>query len=296
MKYVLSIFPSSQRNTNPELQRDVAYPDSTNGIFIDIHSYSEIITWPWVYSNIASPNNEGLGSLANKFDNFNGHSFSGPGDSYLYQASGIAVDWAYTTTGAAAFSFEIGDTFHQDCTYFQNKIVKQNFSTLMYAAKVASAPYSLPKGPNVISIAFSATLVKSNRTTKARPTVSDSAWSAQNYTTSQQRISSISAWVDVHPSDSVAGTGIRVAVPSSNASMTTTGTYIINASLYSIGRHILYFQGTDTSECKEPISAAYFYSIASNVTVTKSPTKAVTKAPTKVPTTVPTDSATSLPI
>ena len=162
MKYVLSIFPSSQCKTNAKLQRDVAYLDSTKGIFIDIHSYSKVITWPWVYGNIASPNNEGLETLANKFDNFNGYSFPSPRDSYFCQASGTAIDWAFTITGASSFSFEIGDTFHQDCTYYQNKIVKQNFSALMYAAKVANAPYLLPKGPGVIRIAFGATLVKSN--------------------------------------------------------------------------------------------------------------------------------------
>jgi hypothetical protein len=83
--------------------------------------------------------------------------------------------------------------------------------------------------------------------------------------------------------------------------MTTTGTYIIIASLYSIGRHTFYFQGTKTSGYKGPFLADYFYIPASNVTVTKSPTKAVTKAPTKAPvtkapTTVPTNPATSLPI
>jgi hypothetical protein len=48
VEYCKSIFPEGQRKADPEAQQDEAYDvNTTMGIFIDIHSYSELIIWPW---------------------------------------------------------------------------------------------------------------------------------------------------------------------------------------------------------------------------------------------------------
>jgi Zinc carboxypeptidase len=48
VEYCKSIFPESQRKADPEAQKEAAYDvDTTMGIFIDIHSFSELIIWPW---------------------------------------------------------------------------------------------------------------------------------------------------------------------------------------------------------------------------------------------------------
>ena len=48
MKYCESIFPEAQRKTDPEGQQQTPYDEkSTEGVFFDIHSYSELIIWPW---------------------------------------------------------------------------------------------------------------------------------------------------------------------------------------------------------------------------------------------------------
>lgn len=48
IEYCESIFPEAQRKSDPESQQQLPYDEkSTAGVFFDIHSYSELIIWPW---------------------------------------------------------------------------------------------------------------------------------------------------------------------------------------------------------------------------------------------------------
>jgi carboxypeptidase T len=48
MQYVNSIFPVAQRKANPTTQQSVAYAENTTkGVFLDVHSYGDIIVSPW---------------------------------------------------------------------------------------------------------------------------------------------------------------------------------------------------------------------------------------------------------
>jgi carboxypeptidase T len=48
LAYCESIFPKAQRKSDPESQQQTAYDEeSTIGVFVDIHSYGELIIWPW---------------------------------------------------------------------------------------------------------------------------------------------------------------------------------------------------------------------------------------------------------
>lgn len=257
VNYAKTIFPINQRKSNPESQLGVAYPDSAIGVFIDFHSYGETMIWPWGFQNVLSPNEVGFGALVNKYKSFNGYAYSGPNNGFSYPASGASDDWAYGTLGAAAMTFELGTDFYQPCTYFSSSIVPKSIGALNYAAKIAGAPYSLPKGPDVIKILFDAASVNSTGVLKVRPTASDSAWSPGKFATSTQGVASIRAWVDVHPYDSGAGTG-EVVSGVSLTSDPTTGLYAIQASRYRIGNHTIYFEATDKSGFKGPISAAKF--------------------------------------
>ena len=157
------------------------------------------------------------------------------------------------------------------------------------------SPYSLPKGPDVTSIQFSATSVTYNGVLTVRPTVSDAAWSASSYETSKQLIASIRAWVDIHPTDVGAGSGEAVGGFIQNTSGTSTGSYSIQASQYSIGQHTIYFQATDTDGIKGPVSAAFFTIVTEIVTPTKPPTKQPTRLLTKQPTRLPTKFPAKIP-
>ena len=50
--------------------------------------------------------------------------------------------------GVAAFTFEMGDDFFQDCPTFESIILPDNRAALLYAFKAARRPYQTPAGPD----------------------------------------------------------------------------------------------------------------------------------------------------
>ena len=53
--YCESIFPEGQRKADPEGQAQEAFDEkTTKGIFFDVHSFTEIIIWPWVSDSLVT--------------------------------------------------------------------------------------------------------------------------------------------------------------------------------------------------------------------------------------------------
>jgi len=276
--YCKSIFPESQRKNNPEQQLDQSYNEDAMGVFFDIHSYGEIIIWPWGHQNEETGNDSGLETLVNKFKHFNEYGFSGPNNGFLYPASGATDDWAYGTLGAAGMTFELGNNFYQDCNYFENRIVPDNFPAFKYAAKSSTAPYSIPKGPDVIITSID---VNGNSLT-IESVASDSAYAAVNLPTSQQGVSDIRAFVNFHPYDKQDGQGpLGTAV--------TGRSITIDISNFTAGRHSVYFQATDGDEYVGPVTAAFFVKPETDTPPVNIPTNAPTRGPTNAPTKGPTN-------
>ncbi len=143
--YVSSIFPD-QRGSDIN---DPA-PDTATGTFITLHSYSELVLWPWGFDYPQAPNHTQLQTLGRKFAYFNGYEPSQSSD--LYPAAGTTDDWAYGELGIAAYTFELGTSFFQSCSTFENTIYPDNFGALFYAAKASHRPYQSPAGPEVLNV------------------------------------------------------------------------------------------------------------------------------------------------
>ncbi len=145
--YLRSIFPD-QRGL------DVLEPAplDTSGLLISLHSYGELILWPWGWTEIKPPNETGLSTLGHKLAFFNGYK---PDQSYyLYQTTGDTDDFAYGELGIASFTFELGTEFFEDCNLFETSIYPKNLNALLYAAKSARLPYQNPAGPDIIDISL----------------------------------------------------------------------------------------------------------------------------------------------
>ena len=135
-------------------ESDPASPNAS-GIFIDLHSYGDLVLWPWGYTATPAPNDLALGRLGQKFAYFNHYN---PAQSvYLYPTSGTTDDFAYGDLGLAAYTFEMGNTFFESCDIFENTIAPDNIPTLLYAAKAARLPYQLPSGPDIVSVSLTPT-------------------------------------------------------------------------------------------------------------------------------------------
>jgi len=192
--YVRSILPD-QRGLG---LNDPAPPDTT-GVYLDIHSFSELVLWPYGFDDTSNaPNEPELEALGRKFAWFNGYTPEQSSD--LYAAAGASDDFAYGELGVAAFTFELGTAFFQDCATFENTIVPDNIPALVYAAKSARTPYLTGTGPDVENLALSSTLVQPGDTVTITGTASDMHFSNNNGgTQTAQNIQAVNLYLDQPP-------------------------------------------------------------------------------------------------
>ena len=121
--YMASIFPD-QRGPAPS---DAAPLDAT-GIYIDVHSYGQLVLWPWGFVPDPAPNASQLQTLGRKFAYFNGHS---PQQAFsLYPTDGTTDSYAYGKLGLASYCFEVGTAFFQTCGTFESSVLPANMAAL----------------------------------------------------------------------------------------------------------------------------------------------------------------------
>jgi len=145
--YLVSVF-----NDYRDGMTDVI-PDTAEGIFHSIHSSGELILFPWEGSGFGNsnnaPNHDQLAWLGRKIGFFTDYRV---GREVLGPAGGTTVDFAHGELGIAAYTYEIGTTFFQSCSSFENTIWPRIRDSLIYSAKAAARPYTAPAGPDVPSL------------------------------------------------------------------------------------------------------------------------------------------------
>lgn len=240
--------------------RTDAAPADTSGIHIDLHSYSELVLWPWGEDNSVAPNGTALQTLGRKFAFFNNYT---PTQSVgLYPTDGTSDGISYGELGVAAFTFEMGTAFFQECDVFQKNILPRNLPALRYALRVVRAPYLLPAGPDVIGLPNEAVTVAKNQQITLDFTVSDQRFSAKNGTEPSHNIRQVALYTDQFPTDIGAKAQLLTAKdgqlnsPNEAISLTLAGADL------ALGRHTLYFQATDNNNQTGAIYAKYIDVVA----------------------------------
>ena len=99
--YARSIF-DDQRGPN---MSDAA-PVDANGVYIDIHSFSQLVLWPWGYTNTDAPNGAAMQTLGRRMAWFN--NYEPQQATELYITDGTTDDFVYGDLGVAAYTFELG--------------------------------------------------------------------------------------------------------------------------------------------------------------------------------------------
>lgn len=150
--YMAAIFPD-QRGPGD----DDAAPADATGAMVSLHSFSQLVLCPWGSTDVPTPNATGLYTLGCKFGYFNRYKV-GP-TTMLYPTSGSAEEHAYGTLGIAAYVFELGTKYFQDCAFFESSILTNNLRALRYAFKAARRPYQTPAGPEVTALALTPAMV-----------------------------------------------------------------------------------------------------------------------------------------
>ena len=127
-------------------------PLDAEGVFISLHSFGEVLLYPWHGTSDASPNLVGLRTLGRRMGYYNGYSVC---QDCIGSAGGTTPDAAYGDYGVPAFTFEMGTDFVETCSRFENLIYPGNYPALIYAAKVADRPYTAPSGPTASAVQVS---------------------------------------------------------------------------------------------------------------------------------------------
>jgi len=248
--YVRSIFPD-RRGPN---HNDPA-PADTSGIHLDIHSYSQLVLWPWGFTGNPAPNGTALQTLGRKFAFFNGYL---PEQSVgLYQTDGTSDSISYGELGVAAYTFELGTSFFQSCTVYESTIKPANLNALWYAAKVVRAPYLTPAGPDVTAVRLSVNGVPAGTPVALTATVNDTRYSTRNGTEPTQNIAGAEAYVDVAPWMPGATPLVLTAKDGGYDEKTEKATTTLSTTGLSTGKHLIFVRGRDAAGNWGPVSATF---------------------------------------
>ena len=240
-------------------------PITTMGVFIDLHSYGNLVLWPWGYTNDPAPDDLELSRLGQKFAYFNHYE---PEQAIgLYPTSGTTDDFAYGDLGIAAYTFEIGANTYQffpDCSYFENSIFPENLPALLYAAKTTRSPYQTPAGPDVSSVVVSPTITSPGGLVLLTAQVDDTRYftgTGQSQPPVISNILSAEYYIDAQPwlTDTHPISYTLAALDGNFDQPLEPVIASIDTSSLGSGRHILYLRGRDREGNWGPFTAAFLY-------------------------------------
>jgi hypothetical protein len=219
-------------------------------VFISLHSYSNLVLWPYGWTYDPAPNAADLAGLGRKFASYNG--YTAQQSTALYPTSGTTDDWAYGELGVAAYTFEVGPSGGScggfmppfSCMDSGANFWGRNLPALLYAAKVARTPYLLSRGPDALTIAA----VQNGATFSVTATIND----AQN---GNQAIAAAELYLDTPPWQAGA---TPVALAAGDGAFSTASEAVqTSIAVPAAGRHILYVRGQDTAGNWGPVSAIW---------------------------------------
>lgn len=242
--YVVGIFPD-QRGPGD----DDPAPDGATGVFITLHSYGELVLFPYGFRPVPSPNHAQLETLGRKFGYFTGYEVCQSGaPGCMYATTGSTDDWAYGELGLAAFTFELGTDFFQDCPYFEQTIVPENFPALLYALKAAHQPYQTPAGPESLAVTITPTTTVAGELVTLTAVIDDTRYDSNGW--GNEPIQDVvAARYTVDAPSWVTGTLAYPMIPADGTFGTSVETVrvVVDTTNWAPGRHLLFVEGQDAS-------------------------------------------------
>lgn len=238
--YSGGLFPDRRGDANSS-----AAPDDYQGLFLDIHSYSQLVLWSWGDTTSPAPNSAALRTFGRRMAFFN--NYRPQQSNELYATDGTTDDTMYGLLGVPSYTIELGVSFFESCSTFTSSTLPNNLATLKYAARNLTAPYRYPSGPNTVSVSTSNATVAAGTPVTISAILDDSQFNQSNGTEATHAIASAKLYLDVPPWEAGA---VGIAMTASDGSFNVTretATASLGTTGLGIGRHIVYVQGTDAS-------------------------------------------------
>ena len=95
-------------------------PQTTQGVFVDIHSFGQVYIYPWGNLQYAlNPNDRSYRSIVGQLQHLTGLTATQAGPNHYGVASGCTDDWAYGALGTISMTWELGTKFHEPCDDFE---------------------------------------------------------------------------------------------------------------------------------------------------------------------------------
>jgi carboxypeptidase T len=237
--YQGGVFPD-RRADDP----NAASPDDYAGVFFDIHSYSQLVLWPWGDTENPAPNTAALQIFGKRLAWFNGYA---PEQSdTLYPTDGATDDNFYGSLGVPALTMEIGTSFFESCASFNSTTLPENMDALKYAARSAYRVYQLPGGPDALAPAFTTSSVTAGQLAHLQATIADTRYNQSNGVQATYAIRAASAFVDQLPWENGA---IPIALQAADGTFNASSENVIgdiDTSGLAAGRHLVYVQGVNS--------------------------------------------------
>ena len=236
-----------------------AAPADTSGMHIDIHSYSQLVLWPWGETATPAPNGTALQTLGRRLAWFNGYT---PQQSIgLYPTDGTSDAPSYFELGVASFTIELGSSFFESCTTYNNSTKPKNLPALVYAAKVVRTPYITPAGPDVLTPVLgddaSGTGVTAGSLVALSASATNTRFNQSNGTEATQTIAAAEYTIDVPPWQAGAVATALTATDGSFNGSTEALNATINTAGLALGPHLVYLRARDAAGTWGPVSAVF---------------------------------------
>ncbi len=220
-------------------------PADTPGIFVDIHSFSQLVLWPWGYTNNNTPNDNQLQALGKRTAFFNNYRPQPVND--LVLTGGGSIDATYGELGMASLAFELGTAFFQDCATFEDRIFPDNLQALLYLARVTQAPYTQSLGPDVEDLLVIPNVITSDTSIQVTGVADDDRYNQTNGAQSTDSIQSVTAYINELPIHAVSGQSLSPVDGAFNESREAFSG-LINTNGLAPGKNLLYVQASDNAQ------------------------------------------------
>ncbi len=253
--YIRSLWPDRR---GPGLND--AAPSDTSGVHLDIHSYSQLVLWPWGETAAQAPNGVAMQTMGRRLAWFNGYT---PQQSIgLYPTDGTSDAPSYGELGVASFTIELGSAFFESCTSYTNTTKPNNLPALIYAAKVVRSPYITPAGPDVTVLALAgeastATGVPAGTVVALTASATDTRFNQSNGTEATQAIAGAEYSIDLAPWQPGV-VALPLAASDGGFNATTEGLVgsLATAGLLP-GQHTVYTRARDAAGVWGPVTAVF---------------------------------------